>query len=139
MICVKARSAETGKVLNFYVSNNVPNIDEFIECLNYIRYGWSRNWKVVSHMHVSTELSVKPPRMEMKYIVLKGDDDTLYQVVFDKSINHDFMSLAACQMSEEFLRPVSAGFTDGLTCYGRSETLNKNSNPEVDTKILNEL
>ena len=35
----------------------------------------------------------------------------------------------------ESWRPISAGFTNGETCYGRSESLNLDSRPE-DTAYL---
>lgn len=58
-------------------------------------------------------------------------------VVFSKHVDHDKMAEAVERLTEgnhnswyrPMYRPMSAGFTDGSKCYGRSETLNLDSNP----------
>ena len=135
MIQVKALNEETNKVLDFYVSNTLPDLSLFIECLNYIRYGWSRNWRCVDHTHVSTSEDSQPPRYEMKYIIFEDESDKEHILVFDKSINHDYMALAFGHMSDEYYKPVSAGFTNGISCYGESETL-RIASRETDTGLV---
>lgn len=139
MIKVVARNEETKSLLDFYVSNNIPNLQSFMDCLNQIRYGYPRNWRRIDHTPISSETDTNPPRVRMKYIVLRDErnKDNEYMVVFDSSINHDYMELAVSSMRDDvFYRPVSAGFTNGLTCFERSETLNLDSRPEEDTKLL---
>ena len=138
MIKVVAQNEETKNLLSFYVSNNIPDLQSFMDCLNYIRYGYPRNWRRIDHTPISSHPDTNPPRAQMKYIVLRDEkNEHEYMVVFDTSINHDYMELAVSSMQDDvFYRPASAGFTDGLTCFGRSETLNLDSRPEEDTKLL---
>lgn len=88
----------------------------------------------------------------MKYIVFVGDKsdgqgEREFIVIFDRSIDHDiqFESLhmlrnnsgtnwERCWVDPQ---PVSAGFVSPeLQCYGRSETLNVDSRPKIDTELL---
>ncbi len=86
--------------------------------------------------------------MEMKYVVVEYDlpeGRNEYMFVFPKNINHDRLreSLEAIRhggdrrWERHYPAPISAGFTDGKTCWGRSETLNLNSRA-CDTQLLNE-
>lgn len=80
---------------------------------------------------------------EMKYVVLKVEEEEEKIFIFDKSINHD--SFAEVQSyikvgegynwEREFREVISAGFTDGVTCYGASETLGVTARVE-DTALL---
>lgn len=135
MIKVQAINEETNNLMNFFISQNISNLDEFKDCLNYIRYGYHRNWRQVKHTPILDEVVIGLPRTELKYITVQNESDEIYIIVFDKSINHDYMYLAVSHMGEEYLRKLSAGFTDGLSCYGRSETLNLDSNPD-DFKLI---
>lgn len=80
--------------------------------------------------------------MEMKYVVVKSKAGE-QMVIFPKNIYHDALAETLSYVKhgtgrewERFHRePVSAGFTDGVTCYGRSESLNLDSRT-IDTMIL---
>jgi hypothetical protein len=84
--------------------------------------------------------------MEMKYVVVSSEEQGEQLFIFPKNINHD--SFAEVLSNIRFYKngnlrdwkriyrePISAGFTDGVKCYGKSESLNLNSRPE-DTEIL---
>lgn len=132
MFQVKALNEETKQVLDFYVSDSMT---DFEQCLDYIRYGWPRNWRRVNHSLISSEENSPPPRVEMKYVILTDESGVEHTVVFDKSINHDYMALAVQHMKEEYYKPVSAGFTNGILCYGNSETLRLDSREEDTVKV----
>lgn len=80
----------------------------------------------------------------MKYICFRNADTNKEEIIlFPDNIHHDCAAEAF-----EFIRnqkrgdwkrvervPISAGFTDGLTCYGESESLHLSSRPE-DTVLL---
>lgn len=82
---------------------------------------------------------------EMKYIVTYSDMTGEELFIFPKSINHvDFYeSVSRTKFyppdSLDWMRPyrkiVSAGFTDGKTCYGRSQSLGVSSRKE-DSQLL---
>jgi hypothetical protein len=86
---------------------------------------------------------------EMKYVVVKFEDDTPNNIklfIFPKSINHDDFveSLEALRhrnpnqhddWERHYPKPISAGFTNGITCYGKSETLRIGARKE-DTDLL---
>ena len=76
----------------------------------------------------------------MKYIVTRDEDGKEHFFMFDKSINHDDFAEAQCyikirnpnnhrEWERKYREPISAGFTDGRTCWGRSETLDLDSRP----------
>lgn len=78
---------------------------------------------------------------EMKYVVVKTDaGEQIY--VFPKQIDHDafaevlsYIKMGGRNWKREYREPVSAGFTDGVTCYGRSESLGIGSRPQ-DSSLL---
>lgn len=78
---------------------------------------------------------------EMKYVVVKTDaGEQIY--VFPKQIDHDafaevlsYIKMGGRNWKREYREPVSAGFTDGATCYGRSESLEIGSRPQ-DSSLL---
>lgn len=78
---------------------------------------------------------------EMKYVVVKTDaGEQIY--VFPKQIDHDafaevlsYIKMGGRNWKREYREPVSAGFTDGVTCYGRSESLEIGSRPQ-DSSLL---
>ena len=80
--------------------------------------------------------------VEMKYVVVSSElGQQLF--IFPKSINHnDFAEVLSHIRHEKgvswervYKEPVSAGFTDGVTCYGKSESLSLKSSPN-DTALL---
>ena len=81
---------------------------------------------------------------EMKYVVVRSPNFGEQLVVFPSTINHDAMAEALSLIRHGPLRnwtrpdrlPISAGFTDGLNCYGRSESLNLDSRIPADTLLL---
>ena len=81
---------------------------------------------------------------EMKYVVTKTQDGPEQIFIFEKSIDHDRFYEVLSYIKEghdrdwnrEFRKLISAGFTDGKNCWGRSESLNKNSRPKEDTILL---
>ena len=81
---------------------------------------------------------------EMKYVVTKTKDGPEQIFIFEKDIDHDRFYEVLSYIKEghdrnwlrEFRELVSAGVTDGKTCWGKSESLNKNSRPKEDTILL---
>lgn len=77
----------------------------------------------------------------MKYVVVETNGvEQLF--IFPKEINHDrfaevlsYIREGDRNWSREYREPISAGFTDGLSCYGRSESLDLDSRKE-DTQLL---
>ena len=80
---------------------------------------------------------------EMKYIVTRNKEGKEEIFVFPKSVNHDCMAEVLGFIKNKtygnwergFRKPVSAGFTDGKTCYGESLSLGIESRPQ-DTELL---
>lgn len=79
---------------------------------------------------------------EMKYVVVKDKSENEKIFIFSKQIDHDsfaevlsYIKTGGRNWSREYMEPVSAGFTDGVTCYGRSETLSLDSR-ENDSEML---
>ena len=80
---------------------------------------------------------------EMKYVVVRSDEQGEQLFIFPKNINHDdFADVLGYikfhkgrDWERIFRKPVAAGFTDGRVCYGRSETLGLDSRPQ-DTALL---
>ena len=81
---------------------------------------------------------------EMKYVVTKTKDGPEQIFIFEKDIDHDrFYEVLSyieeghdCNWKREFRELISAGFTDGKACWGKSESLNKDSRPKEDTALL---
>lgn len=78
---------------------------------------------------------------EMKYVVTKTQDGPEQIFIFEKSIDHGRFYEVLNYIKEgdwkrEFRKLISAGFTDGKICWGRSESLNKDSRPKEDTILL---
>ena len=79
---------------------------------------------------------------EMKYVVAKVEGGEEQIFIFPKAIDHDafaevlsYIKTGGRNWKREYRSPISAGFTDGAKCYGRSETLNLSSRPS-DTSLL---
>jgi hypothetical protein len=83
----------------------------------------------------------------MKYVVTKDENGKEEFFMFPKHINHnDFAEVLRhiktyvngdhrnWQRIER--EPISAGFTDGKTCKGRSETLNLDSRGRLDEMLI---
>ena len=80
---------------------------------------------------------------EMKYVVTKTQNGPEQIFIFEKGIDHDRFYEVLSYIKEgdrdwkrEFRKLISAGFTDGKICWGRSESLNKDSRPKEDTILL---
>lgn len=85
--------------------------------------------------------------IEFKYIIAENSESKEGETrifIFEKGISHDKFGLSLkkgirneswSNWAIESWYPISAGFTDGETCYGRSESLNLDSRPE-DTDYL---
>ena len=84
---------------------------------------------------------------EMKYVVVETEEQGTQLFIFPKNIDHD--SFAEVLSNIRYLKngdprnweriyraPVAAGFTDGVTCYGRSESLNLDSRGKIDTMLM---
>lgn len=80
--------------------------------------------------------------MKMKYVVVeRGDIEEIF--LFPTHIDHDsfagvlsYIKTGGRNWKREYADPISAGFTDGVVCYGRSVTLNLDSRKDVDTELL---
>ncbi len=80
---------------------------------------------------------------EMKYVVVKSEEQGEQLFVFPTNVNHDTFAeiLSYIKFGDGYnweriyREPISAGFTDGSKCYGSSETLNLSSRP-ADTQLL---
>ena len=81
--------------------------------------------------------------IEMKYVVVKSKEQGEQLFICHKDVNHDFFAEMVTRIKygtdqhweRIFREVVSAGFTDGVNCYGHSETLKLSSRPE-DTALL---
>ena len=68
---------------------------------------------------------------KMKYIVTANENGDEEIFIFSKKINHDCMAESLISIKDQswgnweciYRYPISAGFTDGKECWGRSETL----------------
>lgn len=83
----------------------------------------------------------------MKYVVTKDKNGKQELFMFPKSINHDDFAevLSHIKMRNPnnhrdwermYREPIAAGFTDGKTCSGRSETLNLDSRGRLDEMLI---
>lgn len=80
----------------------------------------------------------------MKYVVMKDREGKEEIFIFPASINHDCIAEVLGRIKNKthgswlriFREPVSAGFTDGVRCTGRSESLNLDSRFEVDAALI---
>lgn len=80
----------------------------------------------------------------MKYVVTRNENDVEELFMFPKSINHDFFAEAISRIKDgnshnwqrQHREPISAGFTDGVSCSGRSETLNLDSRGAIDAALI---
>lgn len=69
---------------------------------------------------------------EMKYVVTETDDFGKQIFIFPKIINHvdfaDILNFVKINGERDYQKPISAGFTNGISCYGESISLNLKSN-----------
>jgi len=79
---------------------------------------------------------------EMKYVVVHCDEAGEQLFIFPKNIDHDefasvlsYIKTGGYNWTRPVRMPVSAGFTDGESCYGRSETLGLEFRA-VDSELL---
>ena len=83
--------------------------------------------------------------IEMKYVVLKSPAGE-QMFVFPAAVNHCDMARAiksslvsprfSAALTAHIHTPISAGFTDGVRCYGRSESLDLDARTGVDAELL---
>jgi len=82
----------------------------------------------------------------MKYIVTKREEDELEEIfLFPRTVNHDCMAEVLQSIRNQkhgawkiiHREPISAGFVEGGKCFGKSESLDLQSRPELDTALLN--
>lgn len=140
---VVVESAELGKQTFGFPSN--LDSAAVAKVADYIRHGDSRNWRRVKCTFVeSGEVGFGTDALknmfsdgEMKYIVTDSDEGGKQLFIFPKKVDHDRMSDVLHEIEESidgaapdnfYRKPVSAGFTNGKDCYGRSETLGLKSN-----------
>ena len=84
---------------------------------------------------------------EMKYVVVRNEDtdkETIF--LFDKMYQHDCVHevlssiriylTGKWEWERQYQHVVSAGFTNGITCYGGSQTLDVDARPEEDKALL---
>lgn len=127
MYLVKAQNQKTNQVEIYYCSDSVP-LKEFKESLSWIKDGWERNWERVNREIIEVQENVIPTfHNEMKYITTINENSIKEIFFFEKHINHDYFYEVVGHMEDQFRKKVSAGFTNGVSCYGRSETLNLDS------------
>lgn len=83
--------------------------------------------------------------IESKYVVVKSDEFGEQLFTFPRSVYHDTFAEVLNHIRHDagghswkrvYKEVIAAGFTDGTSCYGRSETLDLDSRPE-DTILLN--
>jgi thioredoxin-related protein len=82
---------------------------------------------------------------EMKYVVVETEGQGKQLFIFPKNIDHDsfaevlsYIKVGSHQnWNRAYREPISAGFTDGKTCYGKSETLRLKSLPTDTALMLN--
>lgn len=81
----------------------------------------------------------------MKYVVTKAEDGVERLFMFPKDINHDDFAEVLSYVKHrkgwndwerQYHKPIAAGFTDGKTCHGRSETLNLDSRGRLDEMLI---
>ena len=79
----------------------------------------------------------------MKYVVVESEEQGKQLFIFPKNIDHDAFAEILSHMKvgtpqnwkRVYREPVSAGFTDGKTCYGKSESLGIKSD-NGDTALM---
>ena len=81
----------------------------------------------------------------MKYIVTGNIDTDEQEIfIFSENIHHDcfaeFVGHYKTQKGGDWKRvrrqPISAGFTDGVKCWGYSETLKLKSRKHLDAELI---
>ena len=129
MIKIKAINEKTSQLEIFYCLPTVP-LEEFKESLSWIKHGHHCDWERVKREIIEVEENVTLTfRNEMKYVTTINEDGIKEIFFFEKHINHDWFYEVVGHMDDQFRKKVSAGFTNGVSYYGRSETLNLDSDP----------
>ena len=130
MKLIKALNQKTKETETYYCSDSVP-LEKFKESLSYIKHGYHRNWERVKREIIEVEENITLTSCnEMKYVTTINEDSIKEIFLFEKDINHDWFYEVVGHMDDQFRKRSSAGFTNGISCYGRSETLNLNSDPK---------
>ena len=129
MYLVKAQNQKTNQVEIYYCSASIP-LEEFKESLSYIKDGRKRNWECVKREIIEIQENITLTSCnEMKYVTTINEDSIKEIFLFEKHINHDWFYEVVGHMDDQFRKRSNAGFTNGVSCYGRSETLNLDSDP----------
>lgn len=110
-----------------------------IEALASIRSKSWGTWKRLDRIVTSIEtLEEDPEYKDFKYVSFTSHSKEGL-VIFSKTVDHDCMyevlNFMTVKEGEYFHHRLGAGFTDLVTCFGRSETLNLSSREE-DTDLL---
>lgn len=130
MFKIKAINVKTTQIETYYCSSSVP-LEEFKESLSWIKHGHHRDWERVKREIIEVEENVTLTfRNEMKYVTTINEEGIKEIFFFEKHINHDWFYEVVGHMDDQFRKRSNAGFTNGISCYGRSETLNLDSNPD---------
>jgi hypothetical protein len=146
-----ATSDEFGEELFLFPASIEPL--EMVKVLGYIRHGDERNWKRVKRRHVSSGPVANHEALrllvtqEMKYVVVNSEERGDQLFVFPKKIDHDRFAEVLSEIKETvagkldnfYRQPVSAGFTDGIRCHGKSETLSLSSRSQDTDMLINML
>lgn len=83
----------------------------------------------------------------MKYVVTKDESGKEELFMFPKHLNHDDFAKVLGDIKtyvngdhrnwvRQYREPIAAGFTDGRTCTGRSETLDLDSRGRLDEMLI---
>lgn len=127
MILIKVKSPG---IEEFYISNTVPS-DSFKDAIDRIKRnsGGNSSRVKVEEVEILNTTSVDIVS-EMKYISTINEEGIKEIFIFPSFINHSDMYRTILTIDSQFRKEIGAGFTNGIDCYGRSETLNLNSNSE---------
>lgn len=80
----------------------------------------------------------------MKYIVTKDENGVEEIFIFPHTVHHDVMADAVSRLKNQShgrwermdREVIAAGFTDGITCWGHSDTLNLGSRKIEDDRLI---
>lgn len=80
----------------------------------------------------------------MKYVVMQDESGKETIFIFDESIHHDCAEEVFGRIKDQthgrwnrvFRTPVAAGFTNGICCWGESETLKLKSRGIQDEELI---
>lgn len=121
----------------FVVSDTLETVLKSLILCGIKEYTNWRDWERVSYQDLSILseedqanrilLDSKQDYDIYKYIKVISEDSVEHLIIFPKYINHSDMYNELLAASEEYIKPISAGFTNLTSFSGRSETLNLDS------------